>query len=406
MAIFKFKAIEIKSFKEPGRYSDGGGLVFQVALGGSKSWNFRYCFHGKKRELGLGPYPKVTLLDARKRAQKVRDDIEAGIDPLATRDARKIKITSHQANSESEEPSVYTFEIAARDFIEQRTATWRNANHRAQWTSSLATYALPVIGKLSVSEIQTSHIIAILQPIWNVKRETATRVRGRIQNVIDAATAAGHRSGPNPAHWQGHLDKLLAEQRSPTNQPGNHPAMPYEDLPVFIANLRKCLGITPRALELLILTAARTGELIGMTDAEIDLEKKIWTIAADRMKANKPHSVPLSERAIEIIRSVPREPGNSFLFAGQQERGTHLSNAAMLALMKRIAPKYVPHGFRSSFMDWAHEETEADPKIIDMSLAHTIRDKSERAYRRGSLLRKRQALMAEWEQFLGSKVQQ
>jgi integrase len=321
--------------------------------------------------------------------------IADGVDPIdAKRAARQATIV----------PDVQpvTFEQAAANYIEAHTPSWKNEKHAEQWTNTLATYAMPTIGKLSVAEIQTAHILKILKPIWTKKPDTAGRVRGRIESILDAAKAQGHRSGDNPATWSGHLDHLLPALNK-IRAVKHHAALPYTEGAAFVSDLAKRKGIAARALEILILTVARTGEVIGMRDEELDLDDKVWTIPGARMKGGKDHRVPLCDHAVKILRGMPREKNNPHLFIGMFE-GTHLSNMAMLKLMKDAAPDYVPHGFRSTFTDWANDTTNSSRSVIEMSLAHTIGDKVEAAYRRGSLFEKRRALMAEWEAFLYPKA--
>jgi integrase len=397
-AIYKLTPTMIeRQIRSPGRYGDGAGIWLQVKPSGTKSWLYQYTAKGKERQLGLGPYPGTSLKQARKNAEAARALIADGIDPIdAKRAARQAAIVP--------EAEVVTFEQAAADYIETHTPSWKNEKHAEQWSNTLATYAMPVIGKLGVDKIETSHLLKILKPIWTKKPETAGRVRGRIESILDAAKAQGHRSGDNPATWSGHLDHLLPALNK-IRTVRHHPAMPYTEVAAFVGKLAKRKGIAARALETLILTATRTGEVIGMRDEELDLDDKVWTIPGARMKGGKDHRVPLCDRAVKILRAVPREKNNPHLFIGMFE-GTHLSNMAMLKLMKDAAPQYVPHGFRSTFTDWANDTTNASRSVIEMSLAHTIGDKVEAAYRRGSLFEKRRALMAEWEAFLYPKARQ
>jgi integrase len=383
------KEIEAKS---AGRFGDGDGLWLQVKPSGSKSWLFQYSSKGKERQYGLGPYPRVSLKQARKKAEDARAMLEKGDDPIDERQAAR------QAAIVPEVKSVSFAEVAV-DYIVAQTPGWKNEKHAEQWTNTLTTYAMPVIGKLDVADIKTAHILKILTPIWSTKNETASRLRGRVENVLNAAKAHGHRSGDNPAAWKGHLDKLLPKP-SKIRKVKNHPAMPYTEVSAFVRKLANQKGISARALEVLILTAARTGELIGMKNDELDLGNRcLWVIPGERMKSGKEHEVPLSAPAISILKAMPRERNNPFLFVGMFE-GTHLSNMSMLAVMKELAPAYVPHGFRSTFVDWASDTTNASRSTIEMCLAHAIADKTESAYRRGGLLEKRRVLMDQWAEFL------
>jgi integrase len=389
--INKLAATKVTRLTKPGRYGDGAGLWLQVAKAGTKSWIFQFTSNGRERQLGLGSLTTISLADARKKAKAARELVAGGIDPIA---AKQEKLEA----SSAEVAKRITFEQAATDYIAAKSPEWKNPKHRLQWTATLRTYAYPTIGRLPVSEIDKDHILKILKPIWNEKPETAGRIRGRIEKILGAAKADGHRTGDNPARWKDHLEHSL-----PIKNVEHHPAMPYVELPKFMAALRKRKGITARALEVLILTASRTGALIGMQEEEIDFADKVWTVPASRMKTGKEHLVPLCDRAVQILRAVPREKGSPFLFAGLH-KNTHISNMAMLALMKHIAPDYVPHGFRSSFTDWANETTATPHHVIEMALAHVIANKSEAAYRRGTLFEKRRKLMRAWESFLYPKV--
>lgn len=390
---------------QPGkRYADGGNLWLQLKSKKTGSWLFQYKRPGEKydRQMGLGAYPAVSLAEARRKAAAARAQLSAGMDPIEAKRQATKEIAEEQRAAEIEAAAhakeVITFRKAATDFIKRKEAGWRNAKHADQWANTLATYAFPVIGDLAVSEIETAHIIKILEPIWTKKPETASRVRGRIEKVLSAERVFGHRSGDNPAAWKGHLEEILAKP-SKVRKPRHQPSMPYAEAPVFVCTLASKRGITFRALEVLILTAARTNEIIGMSDDELDLDEKLWTIPGARMKSGKDHEVPLCDRAVEILTALPRERGNPYLFIGQQS-GRHLCNMAMLKAMKALALSYVPHGFRSTFNVWASEKTDADPFVIEASLAHTIRNKSMAAYKRTTMLEKRRALMDKWQAFL------
>jgi integrase len=389
--INKLAPTRVARLNKRGRYSDGAGLWLSVSTSGSKSWVFQFTMHGKERQLGIGSLKSVSLANARIKARKLRTDVEAGIDPIAEKRA------SRQAAIVQATGRV-TFKEAATDYIDAHAPGWKNGKSKEQWTASLETYAFPIIGKIDVAGVDTAMILKILKPIWSTKSETAGRVRGRIKAILDAAKAAGHRSGDNPAAWEGHLVNLLPKL-SKVKAVRPMPAMPFEEMPAFMRDLAKRPGISARALEVLILTATRTGSLIGMRDDELDFKEKIWTIPGSRMKGGKEFVVPLTDRAIAILKAIPREKGNPHLFAGAR-RGSHISNMSMLATMKHAAPLYVCHGFRSSFNDWAAETTSTPHFVIEMALSHAIESKTERAYRRGDLLDKRRLLMAEWEAFL------
>jgi integrase len=389
--INKLAATKVARITKRGRYGDGAGLWLSVSKEGAKSWVFQFTLNGKERQHGMGSLTTLSLADARIRARKLRQDVEQGIDPIAQKRAARFALVVNASKR-------LTFEEAAKDYIDTHEAGWKNEKHRAQWTASLETYAFPVIGKVDVADITTAHILAILKPIWAKKSETATRVRGRIKSILDSCKAAGYRSGDNPAAWDGHLEQLLPKP-SKVRVVRPMPAMAYTDMPAFMRELSQKQGISARALEILILTVSRSGALIGMRDEELDLDQKIWVCPADRMKGGKEHSVPLCDKAEEILKALPREKNNPYLFAGARP-GTSLSNMSMLALMRGMSLSSVPHGFRSSFCDWASETTNAAHTTIEMALAHTIGSKTERAYRRGDLFEKRRALMTEWAAYL------
>ncbi|PQA74951.1 MULTISPECIES: tyrosine-type recombinase/integrase [Brucella] len=378
-----------------GMYNDGGGLYLQVAKGGTKSWIFRFMLAGRAREMGLGSIHDFSLREARERAREARQLTADGIDPIEARRERQATTRAKAANEIS-------FADAAERYIKAHAAGWKNAKHADQWRNTLKTYAYPVIGSLSVASIDTAHITKIIEPIWAEKTETASRVRGRIELVLDWAKARHYRNGENPARWRGHLDKLLPA-RSKVSKVRHHPAMTYTDLPSFMPRLREVSGIAARALEFTILTAVRTSEAIGATDAEFDLVEKVWTIPAERMKADKPHRVPLCDRAVEILQSTPREAHSPYVFPGAK-RGKPLSNMAMLEVLRGMdgTEGLTVHGFRSTFRDWAAERSSFPREIAEAALAHTVRDKTEAAYQRGDMLEKRRRLMSAWAGFLVS----
>jgi integrase len=381
--------LEVKNAK-PGRHADGAGLYLVVRPTGARSWVFRFMRHGKVRDIGLGPAGPggVSLADARHAAAALTLKVREGIDPLEERQERKAKAKSALQAAKA---AAYTFEMAAKAYIAANEASWRNAKHRAQWTSTLESYVYPVIGDMSVQDIETAHVLTIIEPIWQTKAETASRIRGRIEVVMDAAKARGYRTGENPARWRGHLAQVLPAR--PRLSRGHHKAMPFADLPAFIAALREREAVAAMALEFTILTAARTNEVIGATWAEIDFDKALWTIPPERMKAGRPHRVPLSPRAIDILREA-RALGKSVVFPAP--RGSKMSGMAMSMLLRRAAVDFTVHGFRSSFRDWASECTAFSQEVAEMALSHTVSDKVEAAYRRGDLLEKRRRLMDDW----------
>ena len=369
---------QISKLTAPGRYFDQHGLYLQVQSERNRSWLLRYEIRGRERWAGLGPLHTVSLTEARERARKARLQILDGLDPIEQRKAKRAALELETTRS-------LTFEQAAQQYFNQHSEKWKNEKHRAQFLSTLQAYAFPIIGRLSVSDIDTGLVLQVIEPIWKSKTETASRVRNRIEAVLDWATVRGHRAGENPARWARHLENVLPA-RSQRYQ--HHPALPYLEIQNFIALLRQREGVASKALEFLILCASRTGEVIGATWNEIDFASKTWTIPADRMKAKKEHRVPLSDRALEILQALPREDGNPFVFIGPRKNG--LSNMAMATVLRRMERRDITvHGFRSSFRDWAAERTGHANFVVEMALAHTIGNAVEAAYRRGDLLTKR-----------------
>lgn len=385
--------LSVKNAK-PGRHADGQGLHLLVKDTGARSWVYRYMLRGKSRDLGLGPAGKegISLADARDMAAALRLKVKAGIDPLAERQEAE---AAAFARAQAEAATRVTFKVAAEGYIETNEGNWRNDKHRQQWRNTLSTYAYPIIGHLPVAEVTTSHVLEILEPIWKAKAETASRVRGRIETILDAAKARGYRSGENPARWRGHIAQILPARARLTR--GHHKAMAYEAIPAFVEQMRERSAVAALALEYTILTAARTGEVLGATWDEVDLDKAVWTIPADRMKAGREHRVPLSQRAVEILKEV-QLLGKEWLFPAA--KGGKLSGMAMTMLLRRMDADTTVHGFRSAFRDWAAECTSFPHEVAEMALAHTIENKVERAYRRGDLFDKRRKLMNEWAAFL------
>lgn len=373
---------------KPGMYPDGLGLYLQVSKWNTKSWLFRYKRNYKLRSLGLGACHTITLLEARKRAQKARQQLLDGIDPIDTKHEKRQK-------EQADEARMMTFDQCATAYIEAKKHGWKNAKHAEQWTNTISTYASPTIGKLPVADVDTALVMKVLRPIWATKTETATRLRSRIESILGWATVSGYRTGENPARWRDHLDNLLAK-RSKVKKVEHHPALPYAEMGGFMADLRKQKGMAALALEYTILTATRTGEVIGARWDEIDLAGKIWTIPPERMKAEKEHRVPLCVRAIEILEEL-QPLGGEFVFPGLKP-DKPLSNMAMLALLKRMERgDLTVHGFRSTFRDWAAEQTAYPHEMAEMALAHTIDNKTEAAYRRGDLFKKRIRMMNDWQ---------
>lgn len=389
---------------QPGMYHDGGGLYLQVTSGGA-SWVLRYQLAGRARYMGLGPVALYGLGDARARALDAKRLRHEQIDPI---DARR----QARARMRLEATKTVTFREAAEKYIAAHSAAWRGAKVKALWKSTLATYAKPVIGALPVKAIDTALVLKILEPIWTAKPETAGRVRQRIESILDWAKVRGYREGENPARWKGHLDKLLPA-RGKVRKVEHHAALPYSEIGAFIAVLRQQEGTAARALEFLILAAARTGEVIGARWSELNLAEKVWIVPAERMKANREHRVPLSARALAILEEMKalrqlaegQDSVDAFVFLGAK-RGQPLSNMAFLMLLRRMERNdLTAHGFRSTFRDWAAERTGFPAEVAEMALAHTVGDKVEAAYRRGDLFEKRRRLMEAWAAFCAASKQ-
>ncbi|MEQ1638800.1 MAG: integrase arm-type DNA-binding domain-containing protein [Methylococcales bacterium] len=385
----KLTVKRVEHLKIPGYYSDGDNLYLRVSGTLSKSWAFVYKKDGKRTEMGLGSFPDVTLENARDKAEEPRKTLKAGIDPL--QDKRQQTRTKRLTKAK-----LFTFKQCGESYIKSHTPSWKNPKHIQQWTNTLTQYVYPFFGDLDVKEVDTGLVTQCLEPIWLTKNETAGRVRGRIESILDWATAHKYRSGDNPARWRGHLDKLLANP-SKVQKTEHHSALPYTEISAFITQLRQQEGIAAKCLEFTILTASRTGETIGATWDEIDFNRKVWTIPASRMKAGKEHRVPLNQHTIGILSSMSEIKTNAFVFAGTSKG---LSNMAMLQLLKRMERTDITvHGFRSSFRDWAAESTAYPAEVVEMALAHSIKNQVEAAYRRGDLLEKRNKLMEEWGRY-------
>lgn len=383
---------------KPGRHTDGNGLHLLVKDSGARSWVYRYMLNGKTRDLGIGPAGPagISLSEARDIAAALRVKVKSGVDPL---DERKQRELEAEIAAKAAEITGISFRQVAETHIAANEASWRNDKHRQQWRNTLATYVYPIIGDLPVASIATPHVLQILEPIWQEKPETANRVRGRIEVVLDAAKARGYREGDNPARWRGHIAQILPKRAK--LQRGHHKAMPYAELPEFMCTLRAREAMAALALEFTILTATRTSEVLGATWEEVDLAKAIWTIPAERMKAGKEHRIPLPVRAIEIL-IITKARGKDWLFPA--ERGGKLSSMAMSMLLRRMKVDCTVHGFRSAFRDWSAECTAYAHEVCEMALAHTIGNKSEAAYRRGDLFDKRRRLMADWATYCETSV--
>lgn len=390
-ALHKLNAKKVEHLKETGLYGDGGGLYLQITSAGVKSWLFRYMRTGKARGMGLGPLHTISLAEARVKAHECRRLLIEGIDPLDEKQQRA-------ASARLQEAKALTFKECATQYVGNHKMGWKNAKHADQWINTLTTYAYPVIGDLPVATVDLPLVLKILQPIWTTRTETASRVRGRIESVLDWATVSGFRSGDNPARWKGHLDKLLPK-RSKVQKVEHHPALAYAEIAQFMLDLSTQDGIARFALEFLILTAARTNEVIKTTWDEIDLSAQTWTVPAERMKAGKEHCVPLSERAAEIVRHLRQVTPGDYVFPGLRAN-TPLSNMAMLQLLKRMTRNdLTAHGFRSTFRDWAGERTNHPREVCEAALAHQLKDKAEAAYARGDLFAKRAKLMTDWAEY-------
>jgi len=386
--------LDVKRIVEPGLHAVGGvaGLHLQVLPSGGKSWLLRIVIGGKRREVGLGGFPDVPLALAREKAREVRETVQQGRDPIAERAAARSALTAQRG-------AEITFDECAEKFIAAKSAEWRSAKHAAQWTATLTTYASPVLGTMQVRDIELAHIVKVLEKddFWTAKTETASRVRGRIESVLDWATVRGYRKGENPARWKGHLDKVLPAPKK-VAKVEHHAALPVDEIGAFMRDLRQREGIAARALEVLILTATRSGELRGMTWAEVNLDEAVWIVPAARMKAKREHRVPLSVRVIEVLRGLPVVAGG-LVFPGMRE-GSPLSDMTLTAVLRRMGRgDLTAHGFRSTFRDWAAERTNYPRDVAEMALAPTIGDKVEAAYRRGDLFDKRTRMMEDWARF-------
>jgi integrase len=383
-------ARRVQTEKRPGLYADGGGLYLQIA-GGSKSWIFRFQRGGRRRDMGLGPVELYSLAEARERALDARKQVAEGVDPIEARYAKRSSAAIDAAKA-------MTFRECAEVYISVHRAGWRNPKHAAQWPATLETYAYPHFGNLPVQTVDTDFVMKALEPIWTEKPETASRLRGRIESVLDWAKARGYRQGENPARWRGHLENLLPP-RSKVRRVEHHAALDYAEMAGFMAELRKEEGVGARALEFAILTAARTNEVIGARWLEIDLYKRLWVVPGSRMKAGKEHRVPLSAPALTILEAMATIREGDFVFPGRQA-GRPQSNMSLLMLLRRMKrADLTAHGFRSTFSDWCAEKTTFPAEVREMALAHTVSDKVEAAYRRGDLFEKRLQLAEAWGQY-------
>lgn len=389
--IEKLTSLEVSKKTKPGYHSDGAGLYLQVSAAGAKSWLFRFTIAGKKRWMGLGPFHTVTLAEARLKARECRHALLNGHDPLEQKRSTVLAAALERAR-------MMTFEQCASAYIATHRATWRNPKHGGQWVSTLATYAGPVIGELPVAEVDTAMVVKVLQPIWHTKTETAVRLRGRIEKILDWAATREYRAGDNPARWRGHLENLLADPNkiAPVE---HHPALPWHAVGAFMSDLRKCPGIAPRALEFLILTNLRSNSVRGTRWDEMDFDAKVWKVPGGRMKGGKEFRAPLSSAALALLNTIPRT--DELVFPGRKA-GSPQSDMTLTAVLKRMKRDDISvHGFRSTFRDWASESVANSfpHEVIEQAMSHTLADKVEAAYRRGDLLAKRALLMQAWADY-------
>jgi integrase len=386
--------VAVRAKKRRGYSADGGNLYLRVAPGGSKGWIFRFSMAGRTRDVGLGPYPTVSLVGAREEAERCRRLVASGIDPIQARKEQRETARIKAAKAT-------TFEQCARSFIASHELGWRSDKTGAVWRSSLNAYVFPVMGALPVQAIDTALVLKVLEPVWGEKPATANRLRASIEAVLDWAKARGYRSGENPATWRGHLDHLLPS-RSKVRGVQHHPALPYSHVPSFMQQLRARGGIAPRALEFTILTASRIGEALGARWDEMDIQSGLWIIPPQRMKSGKEHRVPMSSRVVAIVQKMAEIRLSEFVFPGMKQ-GRPVSTRGPRTLVRDLHAGITRHGFRSSFRDWAAETTNFPNHVVEMALAHAVGDAVEAAYRRGDLLEKRRKLMEAWAAYCERK---
>jgi integrase len=386
--INRLSAVKVAATRAPGLYADGAGLYLQVTASGSQSWIFRFKAGTRTRDMGLGSLHSLGLGEAREKAAECRRQRLHGIDPIEARKAGRAQLQLEAARA-------LTFDECRDKFITSHKTAWANKKHQKQWEATLKTYASPVFGSQPVQNVDVMLVIRVLEPIWMVKPETANRLRGRIERILDWAKARGFRQGENPARWRGHLDALLPA-RGKVRRVEHHAALPYDEVGSFITKLREREGLGALALEFAILTAARTNEVLGARWDEIDVDDKAWIVPPSRMKAGREHRVPLSTGALGVLKRLKEVRENDFLFPGQR-RNKPLSNMSMLMMLRRMGRKELTvHGFRSSFRDWAAEQTNFPGDVAEAALAHVVGNRTEAAYRRGDLFDKRRRLMQAW----------
>ena len=383
----RLTARQVAAIKKPGRHADGGNLYLKVEASGAKRFVFFYRFQGRQREAGLGSASSISLAKARELAAEMREQLAGGIDPIEAR-----------RHGQAARAGRMTFGEAAERLIAARESSWRSSIHRRQWVRTLGTHAAS-LADLPADTVSTAHVIAVLEPVWRAVPETAQRLRGRIEMVLDFARVHGAMSAdtPNPARWKGHLEHLLPKRQKLTR--GHHAAMPYRDLPEFMSRLQDDPSISQMALAFAILTAARTGEVLGSRWSEIDLASATWTVPANRMKAGREHVTPLSEPALAILATLASICESDFVFPGQR-RGKPLSAMALALVLRSMGVKTTTHGFRSSFRDWAGDQTDFPREIAEAALAHVVGSDVERSYRRSAALEKRRELMRHWAEFI------
>lgn len=389
--INRLSSTKVSKTKEPGYHHDGAGLYLQVSPALTKSWIFRYTRAGKTREMGLGPLATFTLEEARERARKQRQLLADGLDPIDVRDAQR-------DSQRAEDAKTLTFAECCEKYISAKKAGWENPKHVEQWRRTLDEYAGPVIGKLPVQAVDTGLVMKILEPIWTETPETASRLRGRIERVLDWAKVRGYRTGENPARWRGHLESLLPK-KGDVHKVEHLQAMPYKKISAFMADLKEQPGEAARAVELVVLAAARSGEVRGAKPAEFNLDEALWIVPAERMKARKEHRVPLPPRAVEIVRAqLKAHPDAEFVFPGI--KGQALSDMSLTAVLRRMKVEGATvHGFRSSFRDWGAEQTSYPREMLEIALAHKVGNEVERAYLRSDMMEKRRRLMNDWARY-------
>lgn len=394
----ELSALDIKRKRKPGRYAVGvvAGLLLVIKDTGAKSWILRVMVGNKRRNIGLGGYPEITLAKAREKARDTKEHIEKGIDPVEQKKALRLAFIKSQNGR-------MTFAEAAQRCYEKKSPEFKNIKHSKQWMSTLETYAFPIIGRMAVEDIELSHILQVLKPIWQNRTETATRLRQRIEAVLTWATVSKFRKGDNPARWKGNLVEVLPKPNKIKTV--NHmPALPYKEINAFMTELKTMEGMGARALELIILTACRSSEVRLATWDEIDFHEKVWIIPAERMKAGKEHRIPLTAHAIKLLNNLPRFEGSNYIFTAP--KGGPISDMTISAVCRRMELPIVPHGFRSTFRDWAAETTNYPREVCEQALAHTIDSKVEAAYRRGDLFNKRIKLMEEWNKYINKKPEE